>query len=149
MTFVRTEEPQETFEQYVARQLSVSQWEFLTDHFEGTRKILTRDVKPNEDRTRNAMLSRKLVYLDPPNSARPTHTILTTKGHGVMCAAMGMMADMLSNKDLASEQVLAIEDWYTLAPSYRTKEKLVEMVTRPRRFAYGKITPRETHKVDG
>jgi len=77
---------------YVARSLSVQQWEFLADHFEGSKPVIR--ANPREDRTRHALVARKLIVYDNPG-ARPTCTMLTEKGHAVMCSALGMMADML------------------------------------------------------
>lgn len=78
----------ETFEQFMARELSFYQWEFLADHFQGPRPI-----RPNEERTRMALARHKLIKVD--QCYKPTATIITERGHGVMCAAMGMMADVL------------------------------------------------------
>lgn len=76
----------ETCEQMLARELSFHQWEFLADHFEGSRMILA-----NESPTRCALASRKLIRIDHPAKT----TTLTRRGHAVMCAAMGLMADVL------------------------------------------------------
>lgn len=127
------------YEDDLARELSVTQWEFLIDHFEGPRPIRSRVDVWNDPRTRVSLLVREMVRLDPPAAmtARPTHTVLTEKGHAVMCAALGLMADMLQAK-----QEAAIRDWFTLAPQQRTEERLVEMVTEKpveRKYGYGRL----------
>lgn len=133
------------YEDDLARELSVTQWEFLADHFEGRRPIYGRCTFWNEDRTRNSLLARKLIRVDPPANItpRPTHTVLTAKGHAVMCAALGLMADMLQANSFALDQEVAINDWFTLAPEYRTRDRLIEMVTRKpaEKYGYGKLPP--------
>ena len=136
------------YEDDLARELSIPQWEFLADHFERKRPIHTREAVWNEGRIRVALLNRELVRLHPPANvtSKPTHTVLTEKGHAVMCAALGMMADMLYANELAFDNAKAIEDWYSISPQYRTKERLIEMVCKPqsmeKKYAYGKFTAR-------
>lgn len=92
----------ESYEYYLASRLSATQLEFLSDHYEGMRPIVTGPrCPPNESRTRTAMLMRGLVKLEPPMhlTSRSTHTVITKKGHAVMCAALGLLADKLSEKD--------------------------------------------------
>lgn len=90
----------ETFEQWLARELSFFQWEFLADHFQGPRPI-----RPNETATRLALSNKRLIKVD--SYSKSTCTILTERGHGVMCAAMGLMADVLtrSNYDAEAKQI--------------------------------------------
>lgn len=95
MTEQSRQDKQEFEYDYIARALSVQQWEFLADHFEGNKPIIRDDHR--ESRTRFSLVQRKLVVYRPPTPApHPTHTVLTEKGHAVMCTALGMMADMLT-----------------------------------------------------
>lgn len=84
----------ESYECYVARMLSFAQWEYLAEHFQGARPITNAS---NESRTRQALVRHKLIGVD----AQSKHTILTEKGHTVMCAARGMMADLIAEYDRA------------------------------------------------
>lgn len=97
------------YEEDLARELSIPQWEFLTDHFEGSRPIYARDaVRWNDTRIRVALLTRELVRLHPPPhvSSKATHTTLTKKGHAVMCAALGLMADMLTKNGFNKPKII-------------------------------------------
>lgn len=78
----------------IARQLSFRQWELLAEHFQSPRPV-TINQDSLEAKTRLSLLSRKLIRKFPYNAITATHTTLTDEGHGVMCAALGMMADML------------------------------------------------------
>jgi len=78
----------------IARQLSFRQWELLAEHFQSPRPV-TINQDSLEAKTRLSLLSRKLIRKFPYNAITATHTTLTEEGHAVMCAALGMMADML------------------------------------------------------
>lgn len=110
----------ESFEQWMARNLSFYQWEFLADHFEGPRRVL-----PNEAPTRLALANRKLLKCD--QCYKPQFTYLTERGHAVMCAAMGLMADVL----------------------IRTAHLKPDDVKRMEKYGYGKCPSPTGHKVDG
>jgi len=85
-------------DRWLARSLSVQQWEFLADHFEGKRLILNNSCSDrvrlaNESRTRLALVRLEMIKQLP--HVTPTYTELTERGHRAMCAALGLMADML------------------------------------------------------
>lgn len=105
---------------FVARALSTRQQEFLADHFEGKRRIVQG---PFETRTRASLMLKELIKPWPPNAMTPSHTMLTKRGHGVMCAALGHMADILT------------------ASGHGTEKDF-------RRFAYGEYVERSRHPHD-
>ena len=114
--------PDQSCDEMIARSLSFSQWEFLAEHFNGK----PRPILHQEMRTRQAMIARSLVKAHPrSDSFMPKFTVLTEKGHGVMCAAMGMMADML-----------------TAMGNERDRKRM-------EKWGYGKRTPAESHSIDG
>ena len=106
--------------QILARQLSFRQWEMLAEHFQSPRPM-TLNQDSLETRTRQALLARKLLRKFPYNAITATHTTLTEEGHGVMCAALGMMADML------------VSCGYDGISNPRPKPKPME------KYAYGKL----------
>ena len=85
-------------DRWLARSLSIQQWEFLCDHFEGMRPILNNDCSDRmrmaqESRTRIALIRMEMITQLP--YPIPKFTQLTERGHRAMCAALGLMADML------------------------------------------------------
>ena len=113
---------EQTCDEMIARSMSFTQWEFLAEHFNGE----PRPILHQEMRTRQAMIARGLVKAHPrSDSFMPKFTVLTEKGHGVMCAAMGMMADMLT------------------AIGHERERKAME------KWGYGKRTAAESHSLDG
>jgi hypothetical protein len=78
--------------EYIADRLSLMQWEYLTDHVDGSR-IVVRNA--GEEPTRQSLLVRKLIRNAPASSLRPTHTTITELGRGVMAVILGRMADKL------------------------------------------------------
>jgi hypothetical protein len=114
----------ESFEQFTARQLSFTQWEFLAEHFAGPRPVIAA-----EERTRVALIRHRLISCDP--YVLPRTTVLTERGHGVMCAAMGMMADIL------------------IATGYDGIRNPKPQPMKAERYGYGKCPQTESGSRDG
>ncbi len=76
----------------IATNLTSQQRDYLIDHIDGLRHVHLDCV---EHRTRDALMSRRLVRYHEHQTARPSHTELTDLGREVLSYVLGMYADAL------------------------------------------------------